>query len=205
MFKRMGFVALVVLLNTSQAYSAPVRTHQWEGMLNISGIGPQDDALSGAAYVGVAANYGLTDYLALGVQVGWAQVDVDLAVAQGANPAKAARINYVPIYLNIMARTPDLHKFFVPYGMIGVGAAIIAIDKESGFSSSVNADSAAAFKIGGGFDYFLDWYPEWAINFDFSYHMIPKDVESVSSSGPVVDDANLDFWLFGVNIKYVFD
>ena len=205
MVKRLGVVLCAWLFVSSVAVAAPNRTGEWDLGMRFSGMEPRGKNLSGAAYPGLLADYGYNEWLAFGVEAGWGGVDLELAVTNDAEVTEAGTMNLVPIIASAYARANDIHPYFEPYAVLGFGATIVSIHKESGFAAGVNAETAFTTKIGFGWDWHLERYREWILNFEAAFYVVDSEVESRASDGTIISAEELDFWLYGVSFKYHFD
>ena len=169
---------------------APDRVGKWDMGLGIAGA--MNDSVEDAAYFSTSVSYGVTPYIALGVEAGWQESD-------GAE-INEEMVGAVPILFDIIVRVPTVHESIVPYGVLGLGAIGVYATNEDGTGSRQGDDVddiGFGWKLGGGLDWFLN--DRWIFNFEFGY--LSADVELPTSS---VTGGDYDFWTIGVALKYVF-
>ena len=162
---------------------APDRVSKWDWGVGISG-GINDEA-NDAVFLSTAFSYGVTPYIGLGVEAGWQEADSD-------NTAEDT-IGVVPIMADIILRIPTVHDKLVPYGVLGLGGAGVYISRDN--QDDVD-DTAFAWKLGGGADWFIS--DNRILNFEFAYWNAGAELPGTS----VDDDYN--WWTLGVGLKYVF-
>ena len=73
-------------------------------------------------YVQANASYGVTPWIAIGVEAGWQESDID-GIPTGIG--QSAEVGIVPIMADIIVRVPEhpFHESLVPYGVLGLSAA----------------------------------------------------------------------------------
>ena len=185
---------LVVLLMASfcgMAYAAPDRVGKSELGFNVSGAIPKDSGVDTAAYIGGTYAYGLQEWLAVGVETGWAGFS-----------EPGLDENAYPILGDIILRVP-MDSQVKPYGIIGLGA--IVWDASTSISNaSVDIDTAFAAKFGGGVDWFVN--DNWAVNFEAAYIASSTDatVRNTSTGASVSVSGDTDYWTVGGGLKYLF-
>ena len=169
--------------------SAPDRLGKWDMGIGISAAA--NDGVDDAAYVSGSVSYGVTPYIALGVEAGWQEAD--------GSDFNDESIGVVPVLFDVIVRWPNLHESIVPYGILGLGAIGVYATNENGAGARQGDDSddtGFGWKLGGGIDWFLN--ERWIFNFEFAYLSADVDVPTASVS------SDYDFWTVGVALKYVF-
>ena len=160
---------------------APDRVGHWD--LGVGIAGSFNEGADDSSFVSVTTAYGVTPYLAIGVEGGW----------QEADGSSEETVGYVPILADFILRIPTVHEAIVPYGVLGLGAAGVYVEKDNADDSD---DTGFAWKLGAGFDWFLN--TNWLFNFEFAYWGIDVDLPRTS----VGTDSS--FWTIGVALKYLF-
>lgn len=161
---------------------APDRVGHWDLGVGVA-ASMNDDGVDDSYFISVNTAYGVTPYLAIGVEGGWQEADGDAAET----------IGYVPILADFILRVPTVHEAIVPYGILGLGGAGVYVEKDNADDSD---DTGFAWKLGAGFDWILN--TNWAFNLEFAYWSVDVDLPATSFGS----DAN--FWTIGVGIKYLF-
>ncbi|MCG3176554.1 MAG: hypothetical protein MOGMAGMI_01512 [Candidatus Omnitrophica bacterium] len=183
--KKISVLAMVMMfgISGSALATAPDRV----GKVDLGGYVAgafNDNSIDDAAYVGLNMSYGVTPWIALGVEGGW---------QQGEHESEPGEVGIANIMGDVILRWHIEGQEFVPYGVLGLGAA-------SGYASIEDRDdrddSAFAWKLGGGVDWFVN--SNWALNFEASW-TDPGDLPSGSTAN---DD--LDYVAVGGGIKYLF-
>ena len=160
---------------------APDRVGKWDLGLGIA-AGMNDSVDDGAFFYG-QISYGVTPYIGLGVEAGW----------QEADGVSGETIGVVPVMADIILRIPTLHEAIVPYGILGLGGAGVYAERDN--RDDVD-DTAFAWKLGAGADYFIN--SNWIFNFEFAYWSASVNLPTTS----VGED--FDWWTIGVSLKYLF-
>ena len=158
--------------------------------LGVGVAGGLNDGASNAAFISVSTSYGITPYLALGVEGGWQEAD---------GKASDETVGYVPILMDIIVRAPNVHESLVPYGILGLGVEGVYVTDSNGDGSNNGADSyetGFAWKLGAGVDWFIE--TNWIFNFEVAF--LDANVNlPLTSLG-----SNAGFWTVGVALKYIF-
>ena len=102
-------------------------------------------------------------------------------------------LGVVPVLADIIIRIPTVHEAMVPYGVLGLGGAGVYVERDN--QDDVD-DTAFAWKLGGGFDWFIN--TNWIFNFEFAYWDADVDLPGTEA------DNGYDWWTVGVSLKYVF-
>lgn len=189
-------ISLVMLLGlTVNAFTA----HAGQGMMGKESLAPDrvghfdlgigiaagfNSGADDSSFVSASTSYGVTPYLALGVEGGWQEADGDVSTET---------VGYVPILFDIIVRVPTVHEAIVPYGVLGLGGAGVYVSKDNADDED---DTGFAWKLGGGVDWFLN--TNWILNFEFAYWGLDVDVPHTSVG------SDTDFWTLGVALKYLF-
>ncbi len=190
------------------AWGVPDRSGRWDAGLDLEGFLSDDSNVDDAFYIGGNASYGLSDRFALGLETGWAETSVALRRTAGGATEDAGDVTYVPLLADLYYRAPPYQEQVIFYGVLGMGLTIMNTDPATAFTSSggdVDAATGFAVKIGGGLDSFLDPEKTWMGNLSVSYVAVDEKVESKTTSGATVDEADLDYWMVGGGLKYLFD
>lgn len=164
-------------------FLAPDRVGQWDWGIGIAG-GLNDDGADDALFVSTALAYGVTPYIGLGVEAGWQEADMD---------TDNGTVGAVPVLFDILVRVPTVHEALVPYGVLGLGAAGVYVEQDN--LDDVD-DTAFAWKLGGGLDYFIN--RDWIFNFEFAFWNAGTELPGTSF------DDDFEWWTIGISLKYVF-
>ncbi len=193
--RKLWLALLALIVCASAAYAAPDRTGKFDMGVNVSGAIPDDDSVDGTAYVGGSLAYGVTNWLALGAEAGWAQFDESDA---GITLEETA----VPIMGDIILRVP-MESQFQPYAIVGLGAIVWNVDHNVP-NLDVEVDTAFAAKFGGGFDWFIN--DNWILNFEGSYVTSDADLtaRNTVTGASVTVSGETDYWMVGGGLKYLF-
>jgi opacity protein-like surface antigen len=186
-------VAAFLLIATQSAYAAPDRTAKWDIGLNVSGAIPDEG--DSAVYVGGTAAYGVNNWLAIGIESGWAQFD-------DSDAGVTVESDMVPLFGDIILRVP-MENQVQPYAIFGLGA--IFWDASTDVANvEVDVDTAFAAKFGAGLDWFIN--ENWIANFEFSY--VTSDAEGTArntvTGASISAEGETDYWMVGGGIKYLF-
>ena len=187
------FLALSVnahaAMHADGAVLAPDRVGHVDWGIGIAGA--FNDTADDTYFVSTSIAYGVTPYIALGVEAGWQESD---------GAASDETVGWVPILADIIVRVPTIHESLVPYGILGLGVGGVYVTDDNGSGPTNNGDDSDdtgfAWKLGAGVDYFIN--PNWIFNFEFAYWDIDVDLPRTS-----VGDA-VSFWTVGVALKYLF-
>jgi len=76
-----GLVVLTFVWGS--AFAAPERVKQYDAGINLSGLFPHDDDFDSAFSFGGNVTYGYNESFAIGLDISWAEADVDLASTSG--------------------------------------------------------------------------------------------------------------------------
>ncbi len=161
---------------------APDRVGRYDWGVGIAGL--TADEADTAAFISTAVSYGVTPYVGVGVEGGWAESD-----GSDSNDT----IGVVPILVDLIIRIPTVHETIVPYGILGLGGAGVYVQRDN--RDDVD-DTSFAWKLGAGADWFIN--SNWLFNFEFAYWGVSADLPGTS----ITDD--YDFWTVGVGLKYLF-
>jgi opacity protein-like surface antigen len=186
MFKRITFLSLISLLTVSaSAFAmAPDRVQHVE--IGVLGGGAFNDKADDTGYVQANIDYGVTPWIALGVEGGWQEANLSATEDQGA----------ADLLFDFILRVPNhpFHEQLVPYGVLGLGAVWGYVDNSGADDSE---DSSFGWKLGGGVDWFIN--DNWAVNFEVAYIGSSIDLPRTTAG----NDAS-DFWTVGAGLKYIF-
>lgn len=193
--KKAWLVMWALMISTTAAFAVPDRTGKFDMGVNVSGAIPDDDTVDGTVYVGGSFAYGVTNWLALGAEAGWAQFDESDA---GITFEETA----VPIFGDIILRVP-MECQVQPYGIVGLGAIVWNVDHNIS-NVDVEIDTAFAAKFGGGIDWFVN--DNWIINFEASFVTSDADatVRNTVTGASATAQGETDYWMVGGGLKYLF-
>ena len=191
MTKRLVLLSLGLLLGLSaNAFAAmgyagseaPDRVKQVDWGVGVSAAfnSSSDDT----AFISTAVSYGITPYIAIGVETGWQEADGD---------SQDDTVGFVPILADLIFRVPTVHESIVPYGILGLGGSYVYVDNDS---RGDDDDTGFSWKLGGGIDWFIN--TQWIFNFEFAYWDADVNLPRTSLG----NDAS--FWTLGVGLKYLF-
>ena len=195
MIKKSAMVFLSLIVVATAAYATPDRVGKIDIGFNVSGAIPRDGDVDGAAYLGGSLAYGVTDWLALGVESGWVgfgESDSGINIDE----------NAIPVFGDIILRVPT-QSAAKPYGLVGLG--VIFWDVSSNISNvTVDVDTAFAAKFGGGVDWFVN--DNWALNFEASYVVSSTDAtaRNTTTGASISTSGDTDYWTVGGGLKYLF-
>ncbi|HTL70065.1 MAG TPA: outer membrane beta-barrel protein [Candidatus Eisenbacteria bacterium] len=184
-------IALVLLFAASNVYAgAPDRVGRPE--IGILGGGAfNDSSVDDAGYIQAAWDWGVTPYIALGIEGGW---------QEGSGSFDAEDVGSVSILGDIILRNPDWHDNLVPYFVLGLGVIGQYVTDEDGGAPTNNGndvdDTGFGVKVGGGLDWFIN--PNWVANFEVAWFGSDTDLPGSSAPGGV------DYWTVGGGLKFVF-
>ena len=195
MIKKNTVVFLLLIVMATTAYAAPDRVGKVDVGFNVSGAIPRDGDVDSAAYVGGSLAYGVQEWLALGVEAGWAgfgESDAGISVDENAFPVLGDIIFRIPMQSDIK-----------PYAIVGLGAIFWSVDTNLS-NISADIDTAFAAKFGGGVDWFVN--DNWAVNFEVSYVLSSTDatVKNNTTGASITASGDTDYWMVGGGIKYLF-
>ena len=187
--KRALFITLLMLLVGINAFAGdPDRVGRWEA--GILGGGAFNSDFEDAGYVQANVAYGVTPYIALGMEAGW---------QEGEGTGNEENIGIVPVLADIILRSPDWHDQMVPYAVLGLGMVGVYVTDEDGTNPLNNGDDVDdvtfGYKIGAGIDWFLN--ENWVAIFEIAFFGSSPDIE-----GSSIKDT--DFWMIGAGLKYAF-
>jgi len=195
---------LFVFLTAPLAYALITEegiTNRWGVGLNVSGALPSDHAARGDIYMGTNITYGLKDYLALQLEIGYVEFS-----------ERAFGIDYgdlegVPLLFNVQLRK-QLYVLNNPaaiYGILGVGVVFWDFQNaQTPIDRNVRADAseALAFKLGAGFEVFLNQSVAW--NIEGGYVFTKEEVDLVEPGTGQIKTVDSDFWMLGSGVKLYF-
>ena len=178
---------------------------------NIGGVNNVDVESNNGFFVTGILTYDLGDYLAIGIESGYMEYDVDITVTGGGIPLGAGNLGTarnVPLFGDIILQYPfDLENyFFVPYAIFGVGGVFTDFnesDLATANNMSVTTKNAFAMKYGAGFDFYVT--DNIALNVEGAY--LDTDVDTtinVIGAGSDSNDIKNDSWMVGGGLKYLF-
>ncbi len=170
--------------------------------VNCSVLIPTEDEAGTGIYIGGLFSYDILKYLAVGIESGYAQVDME------SNDTKLGTLRAVPLLGDIIVKVPiEMDKFtLTPYGLVGIGVlfpdfAESDIVKNAGLS--LETDTAFAMKFGGGIDFYVT--KNIALNFEASYLMAEIDAKANwNGQTYATDTLKADSWLIGGGLKVRF-
>ncbi len=185
------FSFLMIFVIGATAFAAPDRVNHVDVGLNGAWTS-NDHNMDDSGLVGATVSYGVTPYVALGIESSWQE-------ASGAFGAED--IGAATILGDIILRAPQVHESLVPYGVLGLGYLGAYVTDESGDAATDNGDDVDdggfAWKLGGGADWFIN--PNWIANVEISYTDSDPDLPG-SSQG----SNGVSYWAFGGGLKYAF-
>jgi outer membrane protein W len=181
---------------------------QMDKTYNFGGAGAPNAEVKGKDgwWVTGILTYDLGDYLAVGIESGYMEYDVDAVHLQVTGNLGTAR--NTPLLGDIFLKYSfDMEEYaFVPYAVFGAGT-IFSDFKESTLATnnnlSISTKNAYAMKYGGGFDFYLT--DNVAVNIEGTY--LDTDIKtsaSVIGVGSAVNKIKNDSWMVGGGLKYLF-
>jgi opacity protein-like surface antigen len=195
MIKKTAFFAALAMLLAHSAYAVEDRTNKWDLGANVSAAIPTDGDVDTTVYVGGTLSYGITNWLAVGAEAGWAgfdESDSGISVDEDA----------IPVLGDIIFRVP-MEGPVQPYGIVGLGVIFWNIDSNVP-NVDIDSDAAFAAKFGGGVDWFIN--QNWIANFELAYITSDADVTATSTitGASVSAGVDTDYWTVGGGLKYLF-
>ena len=208
MLRRFTLVTLLLLLTSTVSF-AQDRTGKVDIGVNLSAVDPDNGDYDTGFYAGGTLAYGLSEWLALGIEAGHAEIEPDFG---STSSITGGDISAIPLLADIILRLRTNESLDL-YGVVGLGVLFVDSDDISGtvsgvpFNIDVDADNAFAVKVGGGADWFLNEH--WILNFEVSYVFAETDIDTTTNvaglSLPIqLNDVELDYLQIGGGIKYVF-
>ena len=195
---------IMLFLWSFNAYSAPDRTGKWDAGINVSGAIARDNDIDSTVYVGGNLAYGVTPWLALGIESGWTDFGTHLDLGNGVK-VDAGDATGVPLLGDIILRVPIKDSEVTPYGVVGLGAIFWNFDESNLFKTAniqVDIKTSFAAKFGGGLDWFIN--DHWILNFEAAYVLADADVTAKVGGVSATDTTSADYWTIGGGIKYLF-
>lgn len=203
--KGVSLVVLALLLAPLAVYAAPDRTGKWDVGVNVSGLLPDESDADNTVFVGGSLAYGLTEWLAVGAEIGWAETEIEERLSTGVI-VNYGDLSTIPVLADLILRVPLKDSSFVPYGKVGLGAAFYDFDESALLTTngiSVDVDTSFAAKLGIGLDWFLN--DDWVLNLEASHTFADADATYRTTSGvSATGEVDTDYWLIGGGLKYVF-
>ena len=187
----LALTSLALIFAASNVFAAaPDRVGHAE--LGVLGGGAfNDSGADDAGFIQAAWDYGVTPYIALGVEGGWQEASGSFS---------SEDVGSVHIMGDIILRNPDWHDNLVPYGILGLGVIGQYVTDEDGGAPTNNGndvdDTGFGWKLGGGLDWFIN--PNWVLNFEVAWFSSSVDLPGSSVANGV------DYWTVGGGIKFVF-
>src|SRR3989338_284429 len=96
---------LAFLMMPITVYAAPDRTGKLDAGVNVSGAIQTDSDLDSTIYVGGTLAYGVSPWLALGVESGWMESGAELDLGNGLK-VEAGDLTGIPLFGDIIVRVP---------------------------------------------------------------------------------------------------
>src|SRR5262245_1421670 len=100
------------------AQAAPDRVGKFDIGFQASGLMPQEDGVDNSLYFGGNLSYGIMSWLAVGVEGGWAQSDVEDSSA--GVTIEYGDVDIMPILGDVILRFQSADNPAVPYALIGL-------------------------------------------------------------------------------------
>lgn len=204
---------LMFVLFGSVAYASPDRGGRLDVGVNFSAVFPQDEANppteigenDDSWHVGGTLAYGLNQWLAIGVESGWFETDInDDTRALGFEDFGTS--TNIPLFGDVIVRVPIQDQPINPYFVLGLGMIFRDFEESDHITAigyQLEVDSSFAVKLGGGFDWFFNEH--WALNFEAAY--VISDTSTTSTAFGVsstLDNVNADYWTIGGGLKFLF-
>ncbi len=195
MFKKAVVLGLAQFLIIGAAFAAPDRVGKTDIGFNLSGAIPTDSDVDSALYVGGSLAYGVSDWLALGVEAGWAgfgESDLGINIDEDA----------FPVFGDIILRVPTQSEA-KPYAVVGLGA--IFWDVSSNLANvTFDIETSFAAKFGAGVDWFMN--DHWALNLEASYVASSADATATNTTtgASLSTSGDTNYWMVGGGLKYLF-
>jgi len=205
MLKRIIMFALFVSFVAAPAFAAPDRTGKSDFGVNVSAAVPRDSSQDNAVYVGGTYAYGINEWLAIGVEAGRMEFGNKLDLG-GGTVVDAGDLQGIPVLGDVILRVPMPDSPFQPYGVVGLGAIFWDFDESALFSANnidIEVDTSFAIKTGIGFDWFLN--DNWILNAEASYVFADADLKAITPVGTATDTTDVDYWMIGGGVKYLFN
>ncbi len=202
--KKIIFLLAVISLVPMNVYASADRVGQWDAGVNIAGNLISDDQGDGAVYLGGNFSYGVKEWMALGMSVGWSDSRFEVTNSAGSN-GKGGRVALIPVFGDVIFRVPNLdNRQLVPYGVIGLGG-IFANEHGNGNASalglSTDTEDGIALKLGAGVDWFAN--NNWIYYLETGYVFTDASIEVKNPDGSDNDSISLDYYYIGGGIKWL--
>ena len=168
--------------------AAPDRVGRWDLGMFMGGAFNADADTTG--FFGGQVAYGVTPWIALGLEAGWQEGQVSADADQD--------LGMVPILADFIVRFPNVNQTLVPYGVLGLGVIETYVTDNNGSGSNNGKDShdtAFGWKLGAGADWFLN--ENWIMNFELAYYDASAKLSN-SAAG------SYNFWGLTVGLKYLY-
>jgi len=175
-------------------------TGRWGVGVQVSGALPTDDS-DPATQIGGSVIYGIVDYFAVGMEVGWMSFDQD------SGSIDLGDLEGVPVFGILQARYPFAAggTNATVYGTFGLGGIFWDYNESDLLNrNSINVDveNSLAVKLGLGVDLFIN--RNWVVSAEGSY-VFSNSKTTISAPGLVAaEDVDTDYWTIGGGAKYYF-
>lgn len=160
---------------------------------------PNENESDSGFYPGFNLTYGLMDYVAFQLDVGYTEFD------QNANGADYGDLTVIPLICSLQWRYPFLvgSSNAAIYALGGVGVAFFDFDETVQVGQEIEADDSFAYRFGLGLEFFRT--RNWSFYFESTYTVTSTTLELRTVTSPAVESTDTDFWLIGGGIKYYFN
>ncbi len=202
--KKIFFLLAVVSFFPIAAQASSDRVGQWDAGVNVAGNLITDQQGDGAVYVGGNFSYGINEWLALGMSIGWSDSRFEVTNSAGSN-GKGGRVTSIPIFADAIFRVPNLdNRQLVPYGVMGLGG-IFTSEHGNGNAANLGLDTDAedgiAFKLGAGVDWFAN--NNWIYYLETGYVFTDASIEVKNPNGSENDSVDLSYYYIGGGVKWL--
>lgn len=191
--RKLALLSFIALFCSVSAWAAPDRVNRVDW--GVHGGGAFNDNVDDTGYVATNLSYGVNPWIGVGVEGGWQESD----------GTDVEEVGNAWILGDILVRWPD-HPWksienLCPYMVVGLGGGWTYVVNEPSTATQDgddDDDSGFMWKIGTGFDWFLD--SNWVVNFEVAWY----DGDDMALPGSSVDADDQSFFTVGAGIKYVF-
>ena len=204
MIRKVLMILGVLLISSTYVFAMPDRVRKTDVGFQIGGLVPGDNHLDSGAYYEGSVAYGLSDWFALGLETSYEDSGTHFIIGITDHNAKLSR---VPLFADLIFRHPMDDLNTVPYAVLGLGMLFTDVHGAGTLTAAnlkLQANDSFAMKFGLGADWFINEH--WMFNVEGSYVWASADAKIINlSDGTTVDSANMDYWMVGAGLKYLFD
>jgi len=201
----MKILTIAVLILTVCCFVTVVHAEDLTGKVSVGavagGVFPKDSDIDDKWYAGGNLAYGINEFIALGVEVGYTSWDDEEGGTDYGD------VQAIPLLVDVYLRYPIemAENQVVPYMIGGIGVIFWDYEESSLLSSNgitVDMDSELGIKVGAGVDYFIT--ENLAINVEGSYVWSDADMTVAAFGSYASATIDTDFVSVNGGLKYYF-